>query len=525
MLTSAQIFARYAWGLRGFLREPLTEAQCLERLRRGLAEREDRFLDVLARGVFARPGSPYRKLLEHAGAELGDVDRLVKSEGLEGALGQLHAAGVYVALEEFRGGRPIERPGLSLPVSDSDFDNPLSHPVRRITTGGSRSHGRRILRSFAHLEYGTLYHALFSAAHGAAERPLGIWHPLFPSRTGLGNALHSAKLRRPLEKWFSQSGMRGGPAPLQASTLTHTTLLACRLWAVRVPAPEHVPLHEAARVARWLEAKARLGTPALFSAPVGSGVRVCLAATEESLDIAGTLFRLGGEPLTPARAEAVAATGSSALPNYAMGEVGRVGVACAAPAATDDVHLMLDKLALIQRPREVPPTGQRFDALFFTSLHPSSPKLMLNVETDDYAVVEDRPCGCLIGELGFSRHLHGIRSWEKLTSEGMTFLGSDVIRLLEETLPARFGGAPTDYQLVEELDGALPSVAVVVSPRLGAVDEQDVVETVIGSLSSEGIASELMSGLWRDGRTLRVVRREPYATPGAKILSVHVRRP
>jgi len=524
MLESAQVYARYASSLRGFLREPLTDAECLERLRRAVSERESSFLDVMARAVFARPESPYRKLLEWAGAELGDIASLVERTGVEGALEQLYDAGVYVSLEEFRGERPIERPGLSFAVTAADFDNPLTRPAHRIATGGSRSQGRRILRGFAHIEYSTLYHGLVSATHGMGGMPRAIWHPVFPSRTGLGNALHSAKLRRPLAKWFSQSDTRRGAAPLRAAILTHTTLLACRLWAVPVPSPEYVPLGQAERVARWLESTARQGLPAFFSAPVGSGVRVCVAATEHGLDIGGTVFRLGGEPLTPARAHAVAATGSRALANYSMGEVGRVGIACAAPTAIDDVHLMQDRLGLVQRARDVPLTGERVGALFFTTLHPSTPKLMVNVETDDHAVVEDRDCGCLIGELGYSRHLHRIRSWEKLTSEGMRFAGPEVIRLLEETLPGRFGGAPTDYQLVEEADGALPTVAIVVSSRVGPVDEREVVETVIAALGEDGIASEMMSSIWRDAGTLRVVRREPYATPGAKILSVHVRR-
>lgn len=54
--------------------------------------------------------------------------------------------------------------------------------------------------------------------------------------------------------------------------------------------------------------------------------------------------------------------------------------------------------------------------------------------------------------LGWTLHLHGIRSVEKLTAAGMTFLDSDVIRVLEEVLPGRFGGGPTHYQLVEEED-------------------------------------------------------------------------
>ena len=80
---------------------------------------------------------------------------------------------------------------------------------------------------------------------------------------------------------------------------------------------------------------------------------------------------------------------------------------------------------------------------------------MINVESDDYGVLVKRDCGCPFGSLGFDQHLHGIRSYDKLTSEGMTFLGGELITLVEEILPARFGGHPTDYQFVEEEEGGL----------------------------------------------------------------------
>ena len=66
---------------------------------------------------------------------------------------------------------------------------------------------------------------------------------------------------------------------------------------------------------------------------------------------------------------------------------------------------------------------------------------------------------------GWTRHLRDVRSFEKLTSAGMTFLDVDVIRILDETLPARFGGVPGQYQLVEEErpDGR-PRVRLLVHP-------------------------------------------------------------
>ena len=74
---------------------------------------------------------------------------------------------------------------------------------------------------------------------------------------------------------------------------------------------------------------------------------------------------------------------------------------------------------------------------------------MLNVETDDYGVFYSEHCGCPIGELGFVQKMHSIHSYEKLTSEGVNFLGTEVVRLLEEVLPHRFGDHPIDYQIVE----------------------------------------------------------------------------
>ena len=52
-----------------------------------------------------------------------------------------------------------------------------------------------------------------------------------------------------------------------------------------------------------------------------------------------------------------------------------------------------------------------------------------------------------------SLHLHDVRSFEKLTAGGVTCLDVDVIRVLEEVMPRRFGGRPADWQLVERLDG------------------------------------------------------------------------
>jgi hypothetical protein len=148
---------------------------------------------------------------------------------------------------------------------------------------------------------------------------------------------------------------------------------------------------------------------------------------------------------------------------------------------------------------------------------------MLNVEIGDYGIGRERRCRCLLDRTGFHLHLHEIRSFEKLTSAGVTFLGAELITLVEEVLPARFGGHPIDYQFMEEEENGLPLVSLLVSPRLERINEREVVETVLSRLRTVP-GGGMMSDVWRNADTLRVVRREPYATGALKLLPLHILR-
>jgi hypothetical protein len=265
------------------------------------------------------------------------------------------------------------------------------------------------------------------------------------------------------------------------------------------------------------------GAPALLDTGVSLGVLVCRAARDLGLDISGTFFRFGSEPYTPAKARVIAEAGCGAVCNYHMTEAGVLGMTCPSGSVLGDVHLAIDKLAVIQRTKSLGDGAIQVRALVYTTLMPYCPKLMLNVESDDYGVLEDRPCACSLGALGLTLHLHTIRSYEKLTAAGMTFLGVEVITLVEEILPARFGGDPTDYQFVEEEDNGTTRVSVLVSPRAGPVDEQDVIRTVLQTLSACP-GGALMTEVWRNHDVLRVMRREPYTTGACKILPLHVLR-
>jgi len=503
-------------GLRPFLRQPLDPDDAERRLERQLAAREQTFARVLERGVFGHPASPYRALLAWAGVTLGDVHALLAHEGLDATLERLYDAGVYLTLEEFKGRQPLRRPGLELPLRAEDFDNPLTARHYAAHTGGSTSTPRRILIDLGLLEHESAYHARFYARAGARDRPLGIWQPAPPGAVGIKTALIQAKLGRPTARWFSQTRLRGGS--LNHALFARAAVLAARLSGARIPTPAYTPASRAREVAAWLAEQRARGAPAILVTPASAGVRTARAALEGGLDISDTLFVLGGEPYTDAKAAVLGESGSRAGCHYAMVEAGLIGLACQAGVTPDDVHLVTDKVATIQHEIRVGRSASVVGALFHTTLLPASPKLMLNVESGDYGVLVSRECGCGALPRGFQRHLHTIRSYEKLTSEGMSFLGGDLLTLVEQVLPARFGGRPTDYQLVEREQGGLPRVSLVVSQAVGPLEPDHAVRAVLEFLQHRGLGESLMAEVWAQSRTLEVVRDEPRVTAGGKIL-------
>ena len=83
---------RFAAGLAAFLRTPLTGPASHDLIARNLTARTANFLTMVERAVYRRPHSPYRRLIAHAGIELGDLRAMVAAEGLEGALERLYDA-------------------------------------------------------------------------------------------------------------------------------------------------------------------------------------------------------------------------------------------------------------------------------------------------------------------------------------------------------------------------------------------------------------------------------------------------
>jgi hypothetical protein len=519
ILGDMKMYARFAWGLRGFLRRTITLDEARETIRRRLAEREANFLRLVEKGIFGYPRSPYLPLLKMAGCELGDIQNMVRAKGLEETLCSLRAAGVYVSFEEFKGREPMVRNGHVIPVQLRDFDNPYISHCYYAESGGTTGAGTRVGVELDYLADQTNHVMLTRHAHGILDAPTILWRPILPACSGMNNVLRNVRLGNIPQKWFSPVISRDLRPALKYRLATQAFVVLGRLYGVPIPAPRHLPLDQAAVVARWAAKALEAHGSCLIRATISMSMRVCLAAQEEGLSLKGATFMGAGEPPTPAKVKVIHEAGASWLPTYFFSEAGLIGLGCARPLDCNDLHFFKDVLALISYPRKVPGSATSVNAFHFTTLLPKTPKLLLNVESDDFGIIENRPCGCLLETSGFQEHLRRIRSFRKLTGEGVTLVGSEMEHILEEVLPARFGGTPLDYQLLEEEDQkGFTRLSLLVSPRIAISDENAVIGAVLEALGRSSVAADMARAIWSQAGTLKVKRMEPVLTARGKFM-------
>lgn len=513
---------RFLTRIPAMLRHPVSVPESRAILRQRLQERAPDFLALVRAGIYARPGSPYRELLRWAGCEYEDLERLVARDGVEGALGHLFAQGVYLTVDEFKGRRPAIRGGRAIEVSPDRCRNAPAAADVATETSGSRGPATSLPTSLAFVRSGAVNKCLSLDARGGPWR-LAHWDVPGGAITSI---LSYSMGGAPAERWFSPVDLRDpGLHPRyrwSARAMRWGSLLAGR----PLPRAEHVPVDDPWPIVRWLSGVLTQGATPLLVAYTSPVVRLCQVARDAGVDLRGAHFSLYGEPFTDARLAVIRGTGADAFPVYAASESGRIGDGCLAPAVTDDVHLLDDLHALIQPGDDGARPGLPTDALLVTSLRAAAPLILLNVSLGDRAALTDRTCGCPLERLGWTRHLSSIRSYEKLTASGMTFLDTDVIRALEAVLPARFGGGPTDYQLVEQDDrDGMSRVVLRVHPRLGPLPAEAMARAFLDAIGAGSGVERVMGQVWRDAGVLRVERLAPMATASGKILHLSTASP
>lgn len=500
-------FARYSFGLPGFARRSITLEQAEAGIRRGLAGRAAALLGMVERAVFGHSSSPYLKLLRAAGCEAGDLRRLVEREGVEAALRALYQVGVFVSFEEFKGFGPAVRGSQRFCFQEGDFDNPLVRPHLFGRTSGSRGRPTRLKLDLELIAQLAPHWAVWFAAHGVLREPLVFVHPRYP--TAVTHHLMALRFGNRFVRWFCTGDAGSRPYQLASNYVHGLAHLVAGF-----PKPEPVSPSEPSRVAEYLAGLAAAGRRPGVNTTPSMAVRIGLAAQQRNLSLHGVTFLLGGEPLTPTRKATIEASGARATVTYGFSEGGNVGNQCAAAPLADDVHISLDVFAAIQRPRLVG-DGSTVDALLLTTFRSASPLVLLNAEIGDYAHLETRRCDCRFDALGYHQHLHTIRSFGKLTGDGVTFFDADVLHLFEAVLPQRFGGTLADYQLVEtQTAEGLPRYELLVSPELGPLDEPALAAGFLEELARLRRPYPFMTEQWARSGALRVRRAQPE--PGAR---------
>jgi hypothetical protein len=299
-----------------------------------------------------------------------------------------------------------------------------------------------------------------------------------------------------------------------------TVMLASRAARAGIPWPELVQVDDAARVAAWMADTLRQhGTCATFTV-VSRAVRVAGEAIARGIDLTGATFVIAGEPATPARVSAIRRSGARCMTAYGQVEAGRIGMGCRDAEAPDDVHVLADVCAVIAS-REGS-AAEPLSALHLTVLAPTAPKVLLNAELDDFGILETKACGCPLGRLGLTTHLHNIRSVGKFTGEGVTLLESEMAHIVEEVLPRRFGGTAIDYQVLHEEDEqGMARVTLLVSPDIPIQSDADILRTALDALSHESLGAEAARQIWVQTGTLRVRREHPRPTARGKLAPVY----
>jgi hypothetical protein len=515
--------ARFVARLPPFLRRPMSYAEARSTLRRRLDHRQSDLIALIRRAIYGYGPSPYRPLLDHAGCELGDVERLARLEGVEGALRELYRRGVYLTVDEFKGRKPTVRGSTTVAVSPGELANPHCsfHVVSQ--TSGSRGGRIPVQIDLAFIRDRGVHHAVVTEARGGQDWVHAIW--AVPGGMAIAHLLEFSAFGARPARWFSQVDPElPGLHPIHrwsAQALRVGSLLAGR----PLPGPRYVPLDDPLPVAHWLGQVLRSGrTPHLITFPT-TAIRMCQAAEEAGIDLRGARFLVGSEPFTTARRDILVRVGGEVVSRYASTESGTMGYGCLSPREPDDLHLLTDFVGMIQPGDEPGPSGLPPRGLLVTSLRPTTPCILLNVSMGDQAELVERSCGCPLERLGWATHLHTVRSFEKLTAGGMAFLDTDVIRVLDEVLPARFGGGPTDYQLLEEEDEhGRPRLRLLVHPALGPLDERAVADAFLREIGAWSLVERVMEIQWRQAGWLRVERRAPQTTVFGKIHHLHQER-
>jgi hypothetical protein len=511
------MYARFAAGLPAFLRKRYTLDTAMEILRERLRSREENFLELARLTVFERRNSPYRFLMHSMRCERGDIEKLVRAEGLDAALETLERAGLKLSFPELKGRTPLVRDGRTFEVGPATFDNPLgTRSVESLSTGSTGTPTRANV-DIRHIEAMVAGRMVSQEANGVRGLPTIMYRAGLPSSAGISNILTHIVMGNPVRRWMSPLAPAEIGAPVRFRIAGAILPMMARIAGQPLPKMEVVPIDEAITVARAAASLVRSEGRCLVRCAISTSLAVATAAVEAGLDLTGVVFMGAAEPATAAKVRGILASGATYTTNYGMSEAGMVGTGCPNGLDHTDVHFMRDALAVVPGSRKPDSRDDSLVSFAVTSLLPSAPKILINVDIDDFGVIERRQCGCLLGELGFEQHMRQIRSSAKLTGRGVTLVGTDIVRVIEEVLPAKFGGFPQDYQLLEEEypDGRT-MLTLLVNPSVPLSDVDAPAQVLYAELARGTPGASFSGAVLKGSRAVTVRREAPRPDPRGK---------
>ncbi len=512
-------YFRFYINLKPFLETIISKEAAKEAIKQRLVNREENFLRLIKKGIFLNKKSPYLKIFKLIQISYDDIERMINKNGLSETLNILREDGIYLTVEEFKGKKTVVRRNAEFRFKEQDFDNPLLSAYYNIETGGTRSSGTRTLLDLEYISAKAVYYPLVFDIYNLKDCKIGLWAPTPPLGAGILPLLHFAKTGKIVSKWFSPI-----KPDIERAMSLKFMIGAAKNINIDLPYPEYTNIQDVEKVVNWIiDVKAKYGN-VLFLSLVSQAVRICEFARINSLDISGVKFWIFGEPITEARYNVIKSSGCEVIPLYSFIELGSIGFGCNKRSSPEEIHFFQDSMALIQHNKFIPSLGENVGSFLFSSILPSSPKILLNVENGDYGIIDKRPCDCILGELGLETHIKNIHSFEKLNAEGMTFFAFDAMNILEEILPNKFGGTLLDYQLSEEVENTKARLNLVISPDLGIIDEDKIKSVLLDELKRRSKHGKQMVEVLKQAGTLCIKREYPAATRAGKICPLAIKK-
>jgi len=509
---------RVAAGVREYSRQPIP-SNLADAVRRQVEQREETWLALVRTAIFSDPQHPYRRLFDLAGCEFGDLEQSVRSIGLEPTLERLYDGGVYLTVDEFKGKTPIVRHGHEIESTPGDFHNRLEDSWMEVATGGSTGRRTPIPYGTASLLIRDTISALMIAEFGLKDYARLMVRPILPSSIGVLMGLSMSRMGYPMDRWFATGGAAGDSLHYRA--LTRYLVQLGRWNGASMRTPEYLTPGDFATPVEWIAQKKKTGRPTMLSAFVSPAVRMAALAKDRGLDVEGTICMAGGETVTDGKLNVLKQAGMHYSSRYWISEIGPIAMGCRNMLNEGRAHMMRNNVAVISRLQTQARAETSVNALLFTSVSPLCASILINAEMGDTAVLSPTDCNCSLSRAGLNWEIRDISSYSKLTGQGMTLMGTDVVALLEEHLPRQCGGAPADYQLVERHGAGQTELELRVSPRVGVKDLAIVKREFINGL--RGVyGGSLATRVWEHSDGLKVIEEEPFATPTGKVLPLHL---